>query len=116
MIRNFKNGDIATSGLQFVEGKEYTAQSVEARLGLFLGEYFPDITQGTPWFQSILGKTPTDVAEISLKQRIITAPGVAGIRSFEYTPDPDNRNTAVEVTVINDEGEETTVQLEEVLA
>jgi len=116
MIRNFKNGDIATSGLQFVEGKEFTAQSVSARLKLFLGEYFPDVTDGTPWFQSILGKTPTDVAEINVKQRIVTSPGVAGIRAFSFELDTATRDVQISATVINESGEDSEINIEEVFA
>ena len=50
------NGDIATSGIQFIGQAEEIAQTVKTRLKLFLGEYFRDINDGTPWFQQILGK------------------------------------------------------------
>ena len=115
MIRNFRGNDIATSGRQFVTGAEATAQAVRARLRLFLGEWFLDVSQGTPWFQSILGKAPQDVAEIELKNRILSAPGVAQIRKFEFDPDLTNRRLFIRMTLINDEGAEVPLEMNEAI-
>ena len=115
MIRNVENGDIKTSGVQFAEGRAATAQSVAARLKMFLGESAVDITQGTPWFQSILGKTPQDVAEATIKQRIITTPGVAQIRRFSFSPDLTARALNISATVVSETGEEAAVAIDEVV-
>ena len=113
MVRNFRNGDIATSGRQFAEGREEVGRNVYYRLRLFLGEYFLDITDGTPWFQSVLGKTPQDIAEATLKERIATTPGVAAISAFRFRSDRRNRQLNVTTTVLTRNGEEAEVALNE---
>jgi len=105
MIRNFSDGDIVTSGDHFVTGKEETRQACISRLRLFLGEYFLDATDGTPWFQSILGKASRDIAEANIKQRILGTRGVIAINSFEMTSDTKQRKISVVATLtdINNE-------------
>jgi hypothetical protein len=102
MIRNFENGDIVTSGnKQFLYGQESTANGLYHRLRMFLGEFFLDVSDGTPWFQSILGKTPQDVAEINVKQRILTSPDVVGITSFTFGSDANARRVDIQASVID---------------
>lgn len=115
MIRNVVDGDIKTSGRQFVEGREDVAQGIRCRLRMFLGESFVDVTKGTPWFQTILGKTAQGAAEISIKQRILTAPGVALIRRFNFTPDLGRRTLNISATVTSEQGDDLPVELDEVL-
>lgn len=105
MIRNFSDGDIVPSGDHFVTGKEETRQACISRLRLFLGEYFLDATDGTPWFQSILGKASRDIAEANIKQRLLGTRGVIAINSFEMTSDTKKRKISVVATLtdINNE-------------
>lgn len=105
MIRNFINGDIATSGEHFSTGKEETRQACICRLRLFLGEYFLDATDGTPWFQEILGKASRDIADANLKQRILSARGVMAVNAFELDSDRRNRKLTIKaiLTDINNE-------------
>ena len=113
MIRNVQNGDIKTSGKQFAEGAESVGQGVRARLRMFLGESFIDVTQGTPWFQSILGKAPQDIAEINIKRRILTAPRVAGIRLFNFSSDRNQRRLRIGADIVSNTGETATVDMDE---
>lgn len=102
MIRNFQSGDIVTSGDdQFVTGKESTLHGLAHRLKMFLGEFFLDISDGTPWFQSILGKNPQDIAEINLKQRIITSPDVVGITRFEFSSNAIERKISIDADIVD---------------
>ena len=55
--RLLQNGDIATSGVQFLYGIDSTLQTLRTRLNLFYGEYFRDINDGTQWFDVILEKS-----------------------------------------------------------
>lgn len=112
MVRNWKNGDIATSGRQFLTGAKETALNVQYRLRLFRGEYFLDGTDGTPWFQAILGKTPSGVAEVNIKQRILRAPRVFGIRRFDFTTDRNQRKITASAIVIDEDSELVRVGLE----
>ncbi|AJK17042.1 hypothetical protein BZ19_1225 [Yersinia pseudotuberculosis str. PA3606] len=101
MIRNYQNGDIITHGTQFATGKEATRQAMICCLRLFLGEYFLNATEGTPWFQSILGKTSQDIAEANIKQRLLAAKGVLTINRFEMDLDMKNRKITVFAAVID---------------
>ncbi|ANI83283.1 hypothetical protein [Kosakonia oryzae] len=101
MIRNFVDGDIVTHGDHFAVGKEATRQGIIRRLRLFLREYFLDSTEGTPWFQNILGKTQADIAAASIKQRILTAPGVIGISQFEFDIDQKTRKITVFASLVD---------------
>ena len=53
LLDSDSDGDITTSGQQFTTEVEEIAQTVKTRLRLFLGEYFRDVTDGTPWWESI---------------------------------------------------------------
>ncbi|MGL5726397.1 MAG: hypothetical protein ACRCYD_00865 [Plesiomonas sp.] len=89
-------GDIVTSGEQFITGQEEIAQTIQTRLRLYLGEYFRDITDGTPWFETILGKdTNRNAAEASLRNRIVRTEGVIRLTSFSFTADPVSRKASV---------------------
>lgn len=113
MIRNFIDGDIVTSGQEFATGKEATRQSIIRRLRLFLGEFFLDATDGTDWFGAVLGKTRQDVAEATLKRRIITTPGVVGISEFSLTIEPIERRISVQASVIDVNNEQIQFTLDE---
>jgi len=109
MIRNVKNGDIKTSGTQFETGENEVAQAIRARLRMFLGESFIDVRKGTPWFQSILGKTPQDVAEVNVKRRILTAPGVDQLLKFNFEADLGRRTLTISATVLTADGTQSSV-------
>ena len=86
-----ENGDIVTSGQMFVFDKEATKQTVETRLRLYSGEYFRNINDGTPWFQSILGKFQNiNAVEAILRSRINLTPGVVRLLSFDLNYDPSD--------------------------
>lgn len=101
MIRNFQDGDIVTSGDHFLTGKSATQQAILRRLRLFLGEYFLDGTEGTPWFQAILGKVPAAVAEANIKQRIIDTPDVVSLAAFEFSVDVRIRKISIAASIID---------------
>lgn len=111
MIRNVQDGDIKTRGRQFVTGTDFTSQSVRCRLRMFLGESFIDVTKGTPWFQSILGKAPQGIAEVNIKRRIFTAPGVDSLRRFSFVSDLGRRTLSVSATVVGESGQVSEVNI-----
>lgn len=99
-------GDIITSGeQQFIGGREEIAQTVKTRLALFLGEYFRDITAGTPWYEQILGKfTSLDVAESALRVRIASTAGVIRLTSFDTDFDINSRTYTVTAGILTTYG------------
>lgn len=66
-------------------------QAVLTRLLLYLGEWFLDTTDGTPWFQSIVGRHQNTDPNTFVKQRILGTPNVTSIVSFTGTFDGPTR-------------------------
>ena len=95
-----ESGDIITRGRVFIDGSQAVAQTVVTRLRLFLGEYHLDIRDGTPWFQSILGKYDNmNVVESLIRKRISETEGVVRIRSFSTNLDFDERVLTVTCSI-----------------
>lgn len=101
-----ENGDIVTSGNQFLTERQEVAQTISTRLKLFLGEYFRDINDGTPWYQSILPKnTSLDLKDGILKNRILQTPDVVRLLSYDAAYDVDLRKYSVSASVLTTFGE-----------
>lgn len=93
-------GDIVTSGVQFISRQDEIAQTIRTRLRLFLGEYFRDITDGTPWFQSVLTKRGTlSSKDAIIKRRINQTDGVLNMVEFTTDYDIDSRTYSVRAIV-----------------
>lgn len=61
-------------------------QRLQARFHFFRGEWFLNLDEGTPWFESILVKAPSDSVIRSVLGQVITStPGVASLSSFSYS-------------------------------
>ena len=100
-----ENGDIVTSGVQFIRERDEIAQTVKTRLQLFLGEYFRDTTDGTPWFESILGKgSALSNKEAVLRNRIVRTPGVIRLISFSTDYDLTTRRYSVSAGILTQYG------------
>jgi len=69
----------------YLSGAAAVAQAILTRLLLFEGEWWESTTDGTPWFQQILG-TGLPPAQISLliQNRILTTPYVTGITNLAF--------------------------------
>jgi len=87
------NGQMATSGSRmFLTGAAEVAQNITTRLLWFYGEAFLELDGGTPWFQTILGKSRGPEREAALKRVVLETPGVAKLTSFRLDVS-DNRMT-----------------------
>lgn len=92
--------------MSFVEGVEYIAQKLKVRLWFFLGEWFLDTNEGTPFYQSILVKNPdVDLISTLLKARILESPGVIELQSFEFDYDNGLRRASVSFQCKTEAGE-----------
>ena len=102
---NSETGDIVTRGEQFTDDKAAIAQTISTRLRLFYGEYFRDITDGTQWFQLILGKGGNLLEkDTELKRRIIQTEGVIQLISFSTEYDIDARAYSVDAEILTSFG------------
>lgn len=100
-----ETGDIVTRGQQFISGQSEVAQTVLTRLRLFLGEYFRDVTDGTPWYEQILGKfVNLNAAEAALRARIANTPGVVRLISFSADFNIGNRQYSVTAGILTEFG------------
>jgi hypothetical protein len=101
-----ENGDIVTSGTIFTTGQAEIEQTIRTRLRLFFGEYFRDITDGTPWFEQILGKgVNMSAREAVLRSRIANTPGVIRLTAFSLDfPSVDARSLTVTASVLTQYG------------
>ena len=70
-----------------------------------IGEYFRDTTDGTPWFESILGKGSTlSNKEAILRNRIVRTPGVIRLTSFSTDYDLTTRRYSVSAGILTQYG------------
>jgi len=98
-------GDIVTSGQQFIDEKIEVSQTITTRLRLFLLEYFRDTSDGTPWFQDILGNRGNlQVKESTIKRRIIQTKGVGALISFDTNFDIKSKSYSISASVLTDFG------------
>lgn len=94
-------GDIVTRGQQFLGGVQEIEQTIRTRLNLFLGEYFRNVTDGTPWYEQILGKFANlSTAEAAIRARIVNTPGVIRLTRFDSDYDVDTRRYNIQAEVL----------------
>ena len=75
------------------------AQAVQTRLKLWSGEWFLDVTEGTPYLSGILGKYTNDTVDQLIKQRILETQGVKSILDYQGVYNGDNRSYTVSATI-----------------
>lgn len=83
-----------------VNTPETVAQSVRTRLLLWQGEWFLDITVGTPWLQQILGTGKGKaLRDLVIQTRVLQTIGVTGINDYFSNDDQETRKMAVKMTI-----------------
>lgn len=110
-----QNGDMLFGAQQadfYRDRPEAVAQAVLTRLRLWVGEWFLDTSEGTPYQQAILGTNKRETIEPALRERILETQGVTGIEEFELVIDPDNRVATMNAVINTEYG---SAQLSEVL-
>jgi hypothetical protein len=101
-----ENGDIVTSGVQFLTEREEIAQTISTRLKLFAEEYFRDISEGTPLYQIILPKNTTlAIKDSFIKARIAETDGVVNLLSYNADYDINLRKYSIQAEVLTSFGQ-----------
>lgn len=70
-------------------------QSVMTRLLLWLGEWYLNIDEGTPYMQGILGKYSQSVADTTIQERVLATENVTDILNYESSIEPNKRDLSV---------------------
>lgn len=78
---------------------EAVGQAVQTRLLLWLGEWFLNIDDGTPWVQGILGKHSQEVADVTLQDQILGTQGMVSIDDYSSELDGETRSLEVQATI-----------------
>lgn len=80
-------------------------QAVETRLLLWLGEWYLDISAGTPYLQGVLGKYSQAQANTTIQQEVLgTTDGqgnsaVTDLSAYESQVDTDTRAMTIEMSI-----------------
>lgn len=87
------NGDyVAGTGADFyINEPAAVGLLVQTRLLLLLGECFYDLSQGTPWFQKIMGKYTATTFDLAIKDVIRKTDGVVSIESYSSQVDAQRK-------------------------
>jgi hypothetical protein len=96
----------------WVDDPRGVAQAVVSRLRLLSGEWFLDLTEGTPYEGDVFGKHTRQSYDPIIRARILDTEGVTAITSYESAFDGNTRAITVTVTIDTEYGEAT---IEEVL-
>ena len=78
---------------------EAPAQACLTRLSLWLGEWFLNPADGTPYATKVLGKFTTSTRDPVLRARISGTPGVKSIVSYGSQVNHDTREFNVQATI-----------------
>ena len=101
------NGDIhfGYGDADFISDSAQTvAQKVVQRLRLWEGEWFLDVTAGTPWKARVLGrKYSKNIVQI-IKQRIEETEGVQSVSSLDVSFDGNSRNLKINAHIMTEWG------------
>lgn len=89
-----------TIGIPFlVNSPQAVAQAVLTRLKLWLGEWFLDTSDGTPYMTDVLGERAGKTPDAAIKRRILGTEGVTQIISYLSAYDGNTRTLTVTTTV-----------------
>jgi hypothetical protein len=100
-------GESATGDYRFglsdayflVNSPEAVAQAIQTRLELRTGEWYLDLTEGTPYSTQILGKGTQSLYDHAVQERILGTPGVSAITNYSSTLD-SARKLSISATVL----------------
>lgn len=81
------------------DSPECVGQAVGTRLALLRGEWFLDLTEGTPYVPAVLGKHTKQSYDFVIRQRVLETEGVTEIMEYESIFDGETRKLTVNIRV-----------------
>lgn len=82
-----------------VDSPDAVAQVVLTRLNLWTGQWWLDLSEGTPYETKVLGKYTGAVRDAVLRMRISLTPGVTKIVSYGSQVNRETRGFGVQATI-----------------
>jgi hypothetical protein len=82
-----------------IDSPASVAQAVETRLRIATGEWFIDLSYGTPFQSKILGAGRVSTYDSAIQQVILDTQGVRGISQYNSTVNPNTRAASVFVVI-----------------
>lgn len=70
-------------------------QACDTRLRLWVGEWFLDNQEGTPYMQGVLGKHSKAQADATIQGRVLGTQGLTGFKNYESTLNSQTRRLSV---------------------
>ena len=99
----------------YVEGTEAVAFAIRTRILLFYNEWWEDIGQGIPMFQSIVGQTNPDLVKRSIaslvEKRILEINEVSTVNSIDVEVNKRTRTISMSCNVTTTDGEVTEIEV-----
>ena len=97
----------ATGDYQFGQGSAdflidsaaEVAQRIQTRLLLMRGEWFLDVSDGTPWSTEILGAHTKPFYDLAIQERVLRTEGVVEIIDYQSNFDGASRALSVSMRV-----------------
>lgn len=83
----------------FVNNAAAVAQAILTRLRLLTGEWFLDVTEGTPYLTQVIGRNTTPTYDRAIKDRILGTIGVLSIDTYSSFLNRAARSLTVNATV-----------------
>lgn len=93
------DGDYVVGQQFLINSPACVAQAVMTRLRLWLGEFFVDTTDGTPWLTEVLGARAGHSPDAAIKKRVLLTPGVTGLSDYNSAFDGTTRKLTVTATL-----------------
>jgi len=75
------------------------AQAVWTRLQMYLGDWFLNVNDGTPWRTRVLGKYTGNTRDPTVQARTLGSQGVVGIVAYSSQVNPNTREFDVQMTI-----------------
>jgi len=78
-------GDMTIGQPWYINSPQAVEQTISTRLKLWLGEWFLDVSDGTPYLTEVLGERYGKTPDAAIKARILGTPGVTQLISYSST-------------------------------
>lgn len=86
-------------GSFFVNNPEGVGQCIATRLGLWQGQWYLNLPDGTPWLTQVLGKFSGSTADAAIQARVLGTTGVQSIVNYSSSLDRNTRQLSVNMSV-----------------